>query len=371
MNTNELKFWYPNIAIFLFMPFTIFFQSRYANILYFINVLNIVYFLIRYFDSYRKLFKNKFILCYCFFNFFVILSCILNNKLTFGIIYSIVSIFITIGIIFFNKTSIIFHLSNLFRIIIVLNFISYLLRDILFNEVIAISLIGNKNDMAIFLIPMITVLFINHIKENKQSDLFISILGAISMMFGGSGTGIVCSIICIIIMIGYKYIVINKKFILSIFILFFILLVFDETNFLKGITNLLQKDITFSNRTIIWQMSLNNFLSSPIIGFGRGAIVATVNLYGDTFHDFTSTHNIILQVLLEGGILAIIPFLTLIKLTLKKIKMSNDIGKISLLFFIAYFIAGLMESFANHFLFWIFMACLYVLNSNNQSENIK
>lgn len=364
MRDVKIKVWYPNLVILLFMPFTVYAQSKFSNLIYFINIINTIYYLVRYYRFYTKLIYNRAVFLFIIFNIFEVISCIINNNLTFGIIYSILYTYVVIGIIIINKSIIVKKLAYLFKIIITLNLIVYIFHDKIFKEINAISLIGNKNDMSVFLIPMVAIILIDYLETKQISSYFFAILGSISIFIGQSSTGIICAFLCLFIVLGYKYININRKILVFAFFILLVLLIFSRVTFLDYIANALNKDITFSNRTLIWEQTIENIMISPILGYGRGAIAATVNIYGNMFQKFNSTHNIFLQVFFEGGLIAGVSFLLLLFNIISLLKVKNKISKVSMYFIIVMFVAGLMESFANHLMLWILLFVIYIVNSN-------
>ena len=365
MKELKIKLWYPALAIFMFMPLSIFWQSTYANFFYAFNIFNIFYFFIRFNKVYIKLINEKIVKLYIVFNIVITISCLINNLLTPGMIYSILSNYTVIMIILIYKDTIVERLSLLFRIIIVINIITYFLRGMLFTKIIAISLLGNKNDFAVLLIPMITILMIDWIQRNNKYSYYFAFIGSLSLFIGFSGTGVICGLFSLFILIFYRYIAINKRFLVCVIIMLFIILLSNNTSYFASFTSILNKDITFTNRTYIWAQTISKIISSPLIGYGRGATTAIVNLYGNTMHTFTETHNLILEVFFEGGILSGVTFIYIYASIIKIINRKTPIGKISMLFIICLFIAGLMESFANNLMLWIFTTIIYLVNKKD------
>lgn len=85
-----------------------------------------------------------------------------------------------------------------------------------------------------------------------------------------------------------------------------ILLVF--TRFLSRFTSLiegtLQKSITLSGRTNIWERAIFRILVSPIIGYGNESVEMSTAKLG-----INHTHNFILEILYRGGIIGLLLFM--------------------------------------------------------------
>lgn len=113
------------------------------------------------------------------------------------------------------------------------------------------------------------------------------------------------------------------------------------SGFIEGV---LHKSITFTGRNLLWQEALQLINNNPYIGYGR---VSTnyISIWGGKY----SSHNIILELLLQGGIVALIPFLVII---FKAIKMLNkyrnsDLGNMLFMALFLMFISLMMEAFVH------------------------
>lgn len=69
------------------------------------------------------------------------------------------------------------------------------------------------------------------------------------------------------------------------------------------IEDLLGKNLTLTNRTLIWGMVVDGFLNSPIIGNGVRETTSLFYISEQYTKGYMSAHNQILQSLYETGIL--------------------------------------------------------------------
>lgn len=136
------------------------------------------------------------------------------------------------------------------------------------------------------------------------------------------------SFLCIVLLIIYSIIFhplkIRKWFLILLFsglILFAITMVFTQSDVVSGsklqvfIEDVLQKNMTFSGRTVIWMYSLYMISNSFLFGYGWvDKDWALENIHG------VITHNIELQILLQGGIILGIIFLFLLYTAIRKQK---------------------------------------------------
>lgn len=81
-----------------------------------------------------------------------------------------------------------------------------------------------------------------------------------------------------------------------------------NSKFSSFLVDIVGKDITFSSRTSIWAVGILKFLEKPIWGYGRSSGYAVLTYYGRLFH----AHNIVLQILLETGLVGLVLFVLFI-----------------------------------------------------------
>ena len=93
--------------------------------------------------------------------------------------------------------------------------------------------------------------------------------------------------------------------------LFFSIVMFRLQNlFAFFITGVLHKGLSFTGRTDIWDRAVFLIERSPFLGYG---IAQTGKVYRLAKHKYYHAHNVFLEVLVEGGLLALIAYLLMLE----------------------------------------------------------
>ncbi|MDP2812114.1 MAG: O-antigen ligase family protein [bacterium] len=149
---------------------------------------------------------------------------------------------------------------------------------------------------------------------------------------------------------------VSKKIKLSIIFLFIIFIfsivgifVFKDSKVIKNrstisrIANISLTDVTTESRLLTWRLSIKGFLVKPILGYGQENFYVVFNKYfpSEIFKDsgsqiwFDRPHNIFLQYLIDGGILALLSYLAIFFFILKSLychyKKTRDFKTIAIL----------------------------------------
>lgn len=143
--------------------------------------------------------------------------------------------------------------------------------------------------------------------------------------------------------------------------LFFILCIFNLLEFFAPfIVNVLGKDITLTNRTYIWELCLDMFWQKPLLGYGGCDIRTYIE-----FNDYLwYSHNLVLDILLQGGIISLIIFIIFLFKFNRKTR--SNIDKICIAGIFAMLIVNIAESFVNSIYFFIpFILFWYIDNYKN------
>lgn len=74
---------------------------------------------------------------------------------------------------------------------------------------------------------------------------------------------------------------------------------------------------TFTGRTLVWRKVLNKSLESPIIGHGYGISRFTIGVVPADFSNPSNSHNEVLEVFFNTGLIGLIPFLGMLIYSLK------------------------------------------------------
>ena len=138
------------------------------------------------------------------------------------------------------------------------------------------------------------------------------------------------------------------------------------TVLLPWMVNLYGKDLTFTNRTDIWSASVDVIGDSPWIGYGWNGVwiepnvEPTVTLDRETGFEAGHAHNVVLEMLLEGGVVGLVLYLAFFGsvgiAAWHALRTHPDIARWVLLFLAIQAVVGVSEVTLFHG--WIFMLVL-------------
>lgn len=263
------------------------------------------------------------------------------------------------------------------KILIHLNFISMIVfPNGMYSSTVYSSnwLIGYKNVFVVIMIPVLTIQMLKNYETNRKNLNFwtLSCVCLFSMMMSESTTGL----ICIIVFILLASLVENNKFpellnlsrLFGTYIIIDILLVsgwlLSKTS--EFITAILNKSITLTGRTAIWNIAVEKILQKPLIGYG----FIESNMFGLSFK-ITHAHSLLLNLLLLGGIICVIVLMTsFIYLDYKNKENRSKSMEFVITAFFSIFIMGLSESLLlnGHFVFAILIIANNILNYEKHKE---
>lgn len=254
----------------------------------------------------------------------------------------------------------------LFSILIIFNFITMLMGGINTYEYSTVRyLLGGTNNIVMTIIPAIAVIYMYsyfRFGKLKISPAVIILLGVLSVYLTESATGkIVVSLFVIFITFHKVFLPSFKVNLLIYCTLFFIIVILrlHEKVFGELIVRFLDKDLTFTHRTYIWDLLLEKLSDSWLLGIGRGNSVIN-----DHFIILYEEHNMILQLAVYSGVVGIILFLAILLLIGKKLDLNKDdiFSRILSFSIFSYLIVGLMESVFMKKEFWLLLALAYAVN---------
>ncbi|MBQ4558962.1 MAG: O-antigen ligase family protein [Tyzzerella sp.] len=228
--------------------------------------------------------------------------------------------------------------------------------------------IGGKNALSIFLIPGAFLLIINSLNQYgkiKRITMIIVVMCFVSVVIGASTTGVLTAIIAVIFMVLSKKNNVNKKvYVIAIFIVYVLFIIFSEyflaTQSWIKFTVLLGKDSTLTSRTIIWNLTKEIISKNWLFGAGRGESFSYVNAWGGTV-TMHEAHNFILEILMEGGVVALTIYVILLYKIIRRLNIKNIRHKIIFIALCAILVNGLTESVVNNLFVTIILgvACRY------------
>ena len=133
------------------------------------------------------------------------------------------------------------------------------------------------------------------------------------------------------------------------------------------IVEVLGKDITFTNRTELWDAALRIFGSSPLIGYGYPTAEW---YYSNMASSAIGPHNLVLGLMIYGGVPAVILFVALILSSALKVLKTKDGYATALYATIAVLLLmSLMEVYTITIIFFIIILTYYYGQSSSSSLN--
>lgn len=148
---------------------------------------------------------------------------------------------------------------------------------------------------------------------------------------------------------GYNFILVAMA--ITVFMIHYLIVVYQIQNkFAYLVEVVLRKDLTFSTRTIIWNSAINMIEKSFLIGYGA---VENNNRYIEIGSSSFNAHNIILQILLMGGIILLLVCFLLVWKSIKSMLFCLDlrVKNIVFLLFAVFFFMSLSEVYTLNLMF--------------------
>ena len=291
----------------------------------------------------------------------------LTAGIVFAMYYRIVSVFYIIKSFAKKDYTFIFVISCLLNILVLADFPS-VLNALSVAEYDKTFLLGGKNSLALIVIPAIFFSQLYAYLSSKKYSIWQSLMlvvDLLTLLLCGSSTGLIIGVFMTMFALFGKRLNISFKFYVVLFILvlfavFNITLIKDNTainDFLAGSMN---KDLTFSGRTNLWNMSLK-YIVGNFWGYGRGNEVL-LHLTGY----LNETHNTFLEILLSDGIPGITLFVLYLincikgKLHTRKNKYIN----VCMFAFFSFMLLSVSESIACYVVLWWIMTIIFCLSND-------
>lgn len=341
------------------------------------------------FNYNKNILNIKLILLVMLYSFIILFSAVINNNITIGMIYTN---FVYIGFIiyinycmkdfknFINALNILVTLLIIYNLILAI-FVqsSYMYIGYQGSQKVFVGTFESRNGISMVMIPAIAFILIRseYIYEKvRNKDILLCFMVLIIILLSKSSTGfIVGSLLVIYVLLLKKIkIKININKLMSIYTIIYTQVVIfriQETVFRGFIENTLQKNVTLTGRTLIWDFIMKIIPNSLIFGYGRNDIIAQNAI----IRDVTEAHNGLLEILLCTGIIGLFVFILILLNAFKALNKSNS--KISYILSMAiflYFCIALTESAFTYTKigFWI----LIIISSNiekiiKQKDNLE
>lgn len=199
-----------------------------------------------------------------------------------------------------------------------------------------IYLLGEGNQQAVFILLALTIISLNYYKNQERiiTLSFFYLLGFIITIMSGSATALIGMVFFYVMTIGLLLLLKYFSKIRSlakkvhwitmpvigvglIILMNALIVVFRIQYFFSGLIELiLNKDASFTTRTGIWDVSLENIASSPLLGLG-GRFNRFI--YIPKTNNFFDSHNLLLEISNMGGLLLLAVFILMVYISLRNI----------------------------------------------------
>lgn len=356
------------VVILLTLPhFNIYFYGleliRPVNFLMQLLIILVAFFIVLYKPI------SVFNLIFIFLIITILVSSAFNGTITIGILFTFIVLLcfcIYISYAMTNFKELITGLFYIFTPLLILNFATILVGGIeTSSSGVPYFLLGSKNHIAFSIIPALVIINLYYhlfFRRVKISNIILNIIAVVSLFISQSATAIIVGILILIFIVFYKYKP-KMKLLLSIFVGVYILIILyriQERVFGRLIEDYLGKDITFTNRTYIWDYILAEISNFWVIGLGRGN-----SLINSEFSRWNEAHNGILELLLDTGVIGLVLFMLLLIILSNHVKSINNSFVVQILSFsiFLFLIIGLTESVYYKVEFWLLIFMLSKVKS--------
>lgn len=235
----------------------------------------------------------------------------------------------------------------------------------------------------VLLFLMVSLLYdkINYNKYFSKYTIIMLIISMLSLLLQKVATGIFTTAIVVALITLYHFGKFNfltlGKFLVIYIVCSVGILVFSIQYHIPIVSYVLEdvmkKDLSFDNREYIWNASINDIKQKPILGYGitgGGDVVVKFTFVTKTL----TSHNQILHILHEGGILAFSLFFISFLLIIKGIEINknNYISQINRAIMIGFLLMMVTEVQSQKSLMFFAMAIAYytpkLIEKNNEIQ---
>lgn len=248
------------------------------------------------------------------------------------------------------------------------------------GNIVSRYFLGVENQFAATLIPAIIInLIYNYMKYNRLRLNSYILIGVVTFTFFyiWSATSIlgIMLILIYLVFINRKIInkIINKYTIIITAITIYVMIVILRSveYFAFIIEGLLNKDLTLSTRTLLWDRAFSYIADSPIIGYGY---LSSGRYLQVTITRFMDSHNTVLQLLLQHGLLGMFIIVILIILFFKKTSLYKNNKIIKLILYSLFVSTTMMLTEVYSFSFILIILTLgifspYIISEQNKLLN--
>ncbi|MDY5657200.1 MAG: O-antigen ligase family protein [Prevotella sp.] len=134
------------------------------------------------------------------------------------------------------------------------------------------------------------------------------------------------------------------------------------------VVDVLEKDITFTHRTLMWDQALKVIANSPVLGYG----MVDSDWFIKNMESFaTGPHNMILATLINGGVILFALYIALCVISLRKLLESKDRMAITLAFGIAALMIMMLMEMIPYYFIMLLLGLGYYYNQISSQAKIK
>lgn len=329
------------------------------------------------------------LLLFCFWLTFITIIKMGDFKTVFTFSISIISLSYIVEEGIRNIKSFIKSLILCFEIVIYINLISIILfpqglyttGSTLIGTALSNWFLGYDNTHIAYYLPayIVSYIYMNLFKKSfRGKALIIAIL--LSSIICWSATTMV-GIFMMILFSALPCIKRNTKIfnlknylLLTIFLFLFIVIFRMQNKFEFLIVDILKKDLTFTNRTILWEITLTYIVKHLLFGYGWQSASIRHLMYNSKTIIFA--HNQILEYLYLGGIVCIIIYLSLWLYAIKSTKKNKNNENIQIIHvaFLILQILSITEVYLNPIMYLVLIFTVYssaIADSIKESRNEK
>lgn len=176
--------------------------------------------------------------------------------------------------------------------------------------------LGVDNAHPFYILPLlgIAMVYAWYVKHTLAFELFLLVFFTASIYYTWSVTGVIAATAFIALYLLYRVRENGKVFnicvyfgvIAVMFVLVILLRVQEHLAFF--FENILNKSVTFSGRSEVWDSALDYIADKPLLGYG---VIAGNGMYG-YLNQLPHCHNIFLQVLFEAGVIGLVVYLAVL-----------------------------------------------------------
>lgn len=271
------------------------------------------------------------------------------------------------------------YISQTYIVFCIINCISIILRPDGYVSGVAegneIYFLGLQNRFAFVFLPLIAFQALHSILTygTIQKKIFIiTIINTLVLIYFWAVGGMLALILICFLFFFIDKLKLKKLFnsiICSIIVIAAnISLVFlrVQENYADFITDKLQKDVTLSGRTLLWDYGLLSFLNNPIWGIGYND---TSKLPTDML-EVSHMHNLFMNIIYYGGIVSLILFLTINVFVVHKLYKyrKTPCATILVLTIFTGYMMSLGDTFDNA-AFWMLIMLAYNINKITKNKS--